>query len=126
MLLEFQEQRRIRKLLHSRYVLVVLIILLLLVARAVWGIYVKYEKSLAITEKARADLMALEDRERQLALSIESLKTDEGKERELRDRFGVVKEGETLVVLVDNNPEEKMPTKKNDKSWWQKFLDYIK
>lgn len=126
MLLEFQEQRRIRKLLHSRYVLVVLIILLLLVARAVWGIYVKYEKSLAITEKARADLMALEDRERQLALSIESLKTDEGKERELRDRFGVVKEGETLVVLVDNNPEEKMPLKKNDKSWWQKFLDYIK
>lgn len=126
MLLEFQEQRRIRKLLHSRYALVILIILMLLSARAVWGIYVKYEKSRAITEKARADLAQLEERQRNLALSIEGLKTEEGKERELRDRFGVVKEGETLVVLIDNNPTTQKPLKKDDRSFWQKILDYIK
>ncbi len=126
MLLEFQEQRRIRKLLHSRYALAILIVLLLLLARAVWGIYVKYDKSLSITEKARTDLALLQDRERQLAVSIESLKTEEGKERELRDRFGVVKEGETLVVLVDNNPETNRALKKEEKSWWQKFLDYMR
>lgn len=125
MLLEFQEQRRIRKLFHSRYVLVILIILALLLARAVWGIYVKYERSRAITEKAQTDLVALEDRQKMLALSIESLNTDEGKERELRDRFGVVKEGETLVVLVGEGSDEK-PLKRDEKSWWQKFLDYIK
>ncbi len=125
MLLEFQEQRRIRKLFHSRYVLVILIILALLVARAVWGIYVKYERSRAITEKAQTDLVALEDRQKMLALSIESLNTDEGKERELRDRFGVIKEGETLVVLVGDSSDEK-PLKRDEKSWWQKFLDYIK
>ncbi len=125
MLLEFQEQRRIRKLFHSRYVLVILIILALLVARAVWGIYVKYERSRAITEKAQTDLVALEDRQKMLALSIESLNTDEGKERELRDRFGVIKEGETLVVLVGDGSDEK-PLKRDEKSWWQKFLDYIK
>lgn len=125
MLLEFQEQRRIRKLFHSRYVLVILIILALLVARAVWGIYVKYERSRAITEKAQTDLVSLEDRQKMLALSIESLNTDEGKERELRDRFGVIKEGETLVVLVGDGSDEK-PLKRDEKSWWQKFLDYIK
>lgn len=125
MLLEFQEQRRIRKLFHSRYVLIILIILALLLARAVWGIYVKYERSLAITEKAETDLAALEDRQKMLALSIESLNTDEGKERELRDRFGVVKEGETLVVLVGDDTGEK-PLKHEEKSLWQKFLDYLK
>ncbi len=125
MLLEFQEQRRIRKLFHSRYVLVILIILAMLLARAVWGIYVKYERSRAITDKAQTDLVTLEDRQKMLALSIESLNTDEGKERELRDRFGVVKEGETLVVLVGDGTDEK-PLKRDEKSWWQKFLDYIK
>jgi cell division protein FtsB len=122
---EFQERRRIKKLLHSRYAIALLAITLLLLSRAVWGIYIKYEKSKEIADKVKSDLKTLEDRQASLIRSIESLRTDEGKERELRDRFGLVKDGERLVVLVDDKTEAKTGTNEINDSWWRNFLDAI-
>jgi cell division protein FtsB len=123
---EFQERRRLKRLLHSRYAIIAMIVLLLLLGRAVWGIYSKYERSREIAERVKADLVTLEEREKILSKSIESLSTEEGKERELRDRFGVVKEGERLVVLVDADESGKNEIKPVEKSWWQGFLDIFR
>ena len=37
---------------------------------------------------------------------IESLKTDRGIEAELRGRFNITKEGETMIRVIENEPEE--------------------
>ncbi|HEY0908594.1 MAG TPA: septum formation initiator family protein [Candidatus Paceibacterota bacterium] len=122
---EFQDRRKAKKFLHSRYAIAFLIIIIALVARGVWGIYVKYEKSSALAEKSRADLAVLQAREAVLSKSIATLNTDEGREKEIRDRFGVVKPGEKLVILVDGAPAAKASANAINDSWWRKFLDSI-
>jgi cell division protein FtsB len=118
---EFQERRRIKKLLHSRYAIAFLVIVLLFVLKGVWGVYVKYEKSKDIALRVKTEAEGLQAREASLNSSIAALGTAEGKEKEIRDRFGVVKPGEKMVVLVDNTattgPIEAVP----DTSWWARI-----
>jgi cell division protein FtsB len=122
---EFQDRRRVKKLLHSRYAIAALVIIIFLLAQAVWGIYIKYEKSKVFAEKAQADLTTLQNREKTLAKSIESLGTEEGKEKELRDRFGVVKSGEKMIILVDDPADVKPSVNDLNDSWWRKILDSV-
>ena len=122
---EFQDRRKAKKFLHSRYAIAFLIIIIALVSRGVWGIYMKYEKSSALAEKSRADLAVLQERQEALSKSISALNTEEGREKELRDRFGVVKPGEKMVILVDNVPVAKTSVNTVNDSWWRKFLESI-
>lgn len=118
---EFQERRRIKKLLHSRYAILALAVVCLLVAHALWGAYQKYEKSREIALRMSADLAALQAREDSLTQSISALDTPEGREREIRSRFGVIKPGESMVVLVDDasGSREALPA---ERGWWSRFL----
>jgi cell division protein FtsB len=118
---EFQERRRMKKLLHSRYAIAVLAIISVLLAHAVYGVYGKYEKSKEIASRMQADLTSLEVREKSLTASMNALDTEEGKEREIRDRFGAVKPGEKMIVLVDDQAADKSVTPVQ-KSWWEKFI----
>ena len=122
---EFQDRRRTKKLLPSRYALAVLIVIILLLSRGVWGIYVKYEKSRVLAEKSQADLAVLQSRQDTLTKSINALNTEEGREKELRDRFGVVKQGEKMIILVDDTAPVKPSVNVINDSWWQKLLESI-
>jgi len=122
---EFQERRRIKKFLHSRYAIAVLLIILVVMSRAVWGVYQKHQKSEEIVARAQSDLKVLKEREAMLGASIKALETEEGKEREIRDRFGVVREGERLIVLVDDSVKAKQEVVSDPKSWWERFLEKI-
>ncbi|HEY4500350.1 MAG TPA: septum formation initiator family protein [Candidatus Paceibacterota bacterium] len=122
---EFQEKRRFRKLLHSRYVIAVLFILCVLLVRAVWGIYGKYEKSREISDRTRGDLAALSARREFLTREIADLNTDLGRESEIRKRFGTVREGEKLIVLVDDKSDKKSATQSAGESWWNKLTGFF-
>lgn len=53
------------------------------------------------------ELRDLEENKEKLEKSIQEVSSPFGEERVIRDRFNVVKEGESLVVIVDNEYEEK-------------------
>jgi cell division protein FtsB len=99
---------------------------MLLVGKAVWGIYAKYEKSKDIALRAREELVALEERQKDLTASIASLKTPEGEEKELRNKFGVVKEGERMIILVDERATSNTAAVVESKNWWQKLIGVFK
>lgn len=122
---EFQQRRRIKKSLHSRYAILFLAVITFFLIQGVWGVYIKHEKSKVFVEKARADLETLENREKSLVKSISALNTEEGKEREFRDRFGVIKEGENMVILVSDTEQTKPSANVLNDSWWDRFLDAI-
>jgi hypothetical protein len=120
---EFHDRRRLRKLLHSRYAIAVLILMCLFLANAVWSVYGKYERSKVIEGRAKAELAQLEARQKELTISLADLNTDLGRERELRERFGAVGEGEKLIVLVDDKEAKKAPQIEDKKSLWQRFTE---
>lgn len=118
---EFQERRRVKKLLHSRYAIAVLVVVLLLTARGVWGVYQKYEKSKDIAERMRTEASSLAARQDSLQASIAALGTSEGREKEIRDRFGVVKPGEKMVVLVDTASTDEPIVPAEPEGLWARF-----
>ncbi|HEY9480696.1 MAG TPA: hypothetical protein VIR98_00490 [Candidatus Paceibacterota bacterium] len=122
---EFHDRRRARKLLHSRYAIFILALMVALLARGAWGVYGKYRKSEELLAASQASLASLEVREKSLDRAIMSLSTDEGKERELRDRFAVVREGERLVVLVDKEEERPAPKAPAQEGFWHHLLGWF-
>ena len=119
---EFQEKRKLKKFLHSRYAIGFLVLIALLMSQAVLGVHKKYEKSKDMALRAKSDLAALAVQENELRDALKDLETPEGREREVRDRFGLVKENERLIILVDNTTaaEEVVPA---HRGLWERFLD---
>ena len=80
-----------------------------------------YENKKAVDEK----LENLELQKNNLAGSIESLSTESGIEETLRDKYFVAKEGESIVVVVEEDPivqEEK----EGGLEFFRKFLEIFK
>src|SRR3989338_1098308 len=122
---DFQRKRKIRKVLYSKGVLLLLFILLILVGKATWGLYVKERESRKSLDRVESELLSLQEREKRLQDDIARLKTTEGIEAAIREQFQVAKPGERMVVLVEDaksDPEQKVA----EKSFVVKFFDLFR
>ncbi len=70
---------------------------------------VEREMSLKLEVKQR-EFEALKQRAQTLEANVEHLRDDRGIEEEIRNRFDVAKEGEQVVVIIDDVPPEKQVT----------------
>ncbi len=100
----------------KRFGWLVLIVLAVLLMRAVWGMHLRFQEAEKYQERAQKELTNVEGREKELRENIASLKNDRGIEAALRDRFGLVKEGEGVVIVVD---EEVSEVPEEPQSWWR-------
>lgn len=68
-------------------------------------------------EAARNELQSLEERQKKLEQDIKGLSTDKGIEKNIRQQFQVAKDGEGVVVIVNddtkNTPDDSVPEKKS-------------
>lgn len=107
---DFHEKRRIRELLYSKPAIGLLFIL------TIWlsiSAYNRYEIAAETKEKLdikQAELDSMQERANTLEAQVHYLEDDRGIEEELRSRFDVAKEGEDVVVLVDERPQGGKPT----------------
>lgn len=108
----FQQRRDPVRLMWRRVSAVVLLLLVAIAARGAWGVYVKAGESGELKREAQAKLHELEKRELELRTNIAELRSDRGVEAELRERYDLAAEGESVVVIVDNPapPPEPQPT----------------
>jgi cell division protein FtsB len=89
---------------HSPLFLVVLFLIVLLFAYNMIGLIAKERET---TKNKISELNKIDDlqkRDDTLSANIAKLKTSEGIEESIRDKFQVVKPGEQMVVIVDQNP----------------------
>ncbi len=93
-----------RRALYAKPTIIALSIALFLVARGAWNMYQKSQTTLVKREAAEEELSALKARERELSQDIVNLSTDRGIEEEIRERFMVAKEGESVMVI--SSPKE--------------------
>lgn len=90
---------------QSRPVLVFLGILVLIFAWSVFGFMGKMQITRENRKIAEEKLIELEKQKEKLLFDIAKLKTDEGVEESIRAKFGLVKEGEGVIVIIDDkNP----------------------
>lgn len=101
---EFQEKRKIKKRVYSKFTILALLIVVILLARGTWGVYKKEKDSRIEMQRVQGELQVLKDRKENLAIGIDRLKTDTGVEEEIRNKFQVAKQGEGVIVIVDKAP----------------------
>ena len=123
-----QEKKKFHQIVYSRPTLVLLAVLLVIALNSTWKMYEK--ASLAREQKVRLqkELEDLKVREVDLQAKIANLKTERGLEEEIRGRFSVAKNGESVVVVVD--PSSGKGTSTENESGigglWHKFLGLFK
>ena len=123
---EFQEKRQWKRTFKSRYFIVFLIILIILIGHGVWNAYVRYARSEATVANLENEKGRLVERERDLALRVAALETPEGVDREIRTTYGLIKPDEELIVVVGSRTDSTSGTGLMEKGWWDKFLDLFR
>jgi len=125
-MLGFHEKRRIARLFYSRGSMVALLVL---IGVGVYAAASAREMQLRATEK-RAELSdelgRLEQRASALEEDIVRLEDPRGIEAELRRRYDVAKEGEEVVVLVENPEEVEEATSTTIKKEPEGFLERLR
>ena len=114
--------------LHRGLIIVGLLIITVILAKAVWDIYFKNQLAEQNRAATARELSNLETRQAKLAFEVEKLKTDQGLDETIRNNFSVVKEGEKVITIVigdDNeaNNTTAMPT--STPSWWSRIWSKI-
>ena len=97
--------------------------ILLFLANGVWNIYQKEKESSTLDSDSKAKLEALSSQAGQLTTNINKLSTDTGIDEELRLKYGVVKPGEEMIVVV---PDDSATTSTSTGSVYSRFLEKIK
>ena len=98
---EFRDKQKAREFLYSKLTIAVILFFVVMLIPGVYSIYVKLGESEKDRTAAERDLADLEEREQMLTQKVEQGKTERGLEEQIREKFNVAKEGESVIVLVD-------------------------
>ncbi|MFA6076853.1 MAG: septum formation initiator family protein [Candidatus Paceibacterota bacterium] len=103
----FQKKRGLRNIFHSKPVLIFLGILVLIFAWGVLGFMERTRMTIENRKIAESKVAELEKEKEKLSSDIEKLKSQDGVEESIRSKFGLAKEGEGMIVIVEdkNKPE---------------------
>ncbi len=102
---EFYEKRRLKRLVYSKPVIAVVGGLVLLAGVPVYNVYQKFIDTLERKEAVAAELARVEYREAVLREEIERLDTPLGREAEIRQKFELGREGEQLIIIIEDEEE---------------------
>ncbi len=114
-----KKRQKARKRLYSKVSIFGLVLLLLVLVRPTWSIFKKSFESKKNLSVAQVELADLEVHKRQLEKNVAYLQSDYGRDQEIRDKFGMTKNGETMVVIV-RNEKEAPPPPPPEPTFWQK------
>ena len=121
---ELRDKERFRRMIYSIPSLIFLAIISFVLARGAIRVVIKEEGSRSRVEalKQQANTMML--REQVLEKNIAHLKTSEGVEDEIRDKFSAVPDGEHVAIII-NNKRSATSTEDNTLSWYERILNVI-
>ena len=117
----FQDKRN-RHFWQSWPVLILLFILLVIFAWNVFDFWQKMQDTSKNRKIAEDKITQLKKQKEELSINIAKLNTDRGVEEVIRDKFGLVKEGEKMIVIVEDKNKEvvEMPSK------FSRFISFFK
>jgi cell division protein FtsB len=99
---DFHEKRKIRGLLYSKPVIGLLFVVAILLSVSAYNRWEIARETEVKLEAKQRELQALSERAATLGAKVHYLEDERGVEEELRSRFDVAKEGEDVVVLIDD------------------------
>jgi cell division protein FtsB len=122
----YQKDRRLRNIMQSKPVLIILGIIILVFAWNILGFWNKMQET-AKNKKVLEDKIAeLQQRKNDISSEINSLKTDEGKEKVFRENMGLAKDGEGMIVITEDKTESESPKNASSAGFFSFFKNLFK
>jgi cell division protein FtsB len=121
---ELEHRQKMKRRLYSYPALGALVIMAIALGR---GAYLMMEKERESSREAaalEANVLTLSSREAELKQEIEKLETPSGIEEEIKSKFNVAREGESVAIIVDPKALEATTTPEEE-SWFKRFLGGI-
>lgn len=119
-----QSTGNVRRAVYSWPMIVFLGVLTVVVLVGAGNIYQKSQITKGNLDETTALYEELSAREAELMAGVRSLETDFGVEAEIRDKFGLVRDGEEVVVVIDGEGANEQNTEVvQKKGWFKRFLD---
>lgn len=100
---QFSKKRRIRCLVYSKLTIAFLLILLFFITKGTWGMYERSKQSVTREDSAAVNLAKLESRKEKLQEDLDKIESRVGIEEQLRIRYSLSKEGERVIVIIDED-----------------------
>lgn len=120
-----KKRQKVRRRLYSKITAVGLVILFLLLIRPTWNIYEKSRETKKNLREAEHELVTLEARKTELQRDLDYIKSEPGFDQEIRDKFGVAKKDETMIVIVRDEPKEVVVAPAPKLSFWARFKGWF-
>lgn len=111
---------------HSKPVLAIFGALLLLFAWIVFGFMGKMQATRENRDLAESRVEELKRQKEDLSSKITRLKTEEGVEENIREKFGLAKEGEKVVVIVKDESEPEPPAEEEKGGFFWFFAKWFR
>jgi len=121
---DFRQKQKVRKVLFSKITVIALTVIVAFVGLKTWGIYKKERLSREMLEEAKVTHGELSMRALALSGDLERLNTDIGFEEVVRDRYGVARKGESVVVLLDDDTGDVFEEDEAE-TWWEKVKGFF-
>jgi cell division protein FtsL len=86
----------------------------------------KRKELLSQIETVKKEIQNLEKKNQEMKAGISESQTQDYLEKEAREKLGLKKPGEEVVAIKKIQTEEKPTEQKEEKSLWQKFLEFFK
>jgi cell division protein FtsB len=111
---------------HSPLALIVLFLILVIFSYNMVGLFKKERETVNTKSLVLDKVNRLEDREKTLNASIEKLKTEKGTEDVIREKYQVVRPGEKMLIIVDqddtNNTTPDVPREHGFVNWFKNIF----
>ena len=112
-----------QRILRSPIVMIVVIVVCIILAKADWNIHEKMRASALRLEQSQSELTKLQARQTELSSKVSYLSNDQGVESELRTKYLAVRQGESVDVIVDTNQATtSTSTTPVEEGWFTRFL----
>lgn len=105
----FQKSGKLKHLMQSKLFLIFLGIVILVFVFSVFSFMGKMEETSKNRKIAEDKITELEKSKEKLNSDITNLKTEKGVEENIRNKFGLAKEGENMILVVDDKSSSEVP-----------------
>lgn len=126
---EYQQKHIVRTLVYSRISMVVLFLLIVLLLRSIMELNDKRLEVKVTQDDSKKERIDLESKVETIKKQNEFIKTERGFEEYVRTTYPVVKEGEGVIVIYDDEKEsvsevrEKMTLVERMTIFWNSFFN---
>jgi cell division protein FtsB len=118
-----QIKKKFKKISVSPLAVILVLILAVFLGRASWIAFERNKSAAELLANLEEKRRELENRQSIISSSLVKLETDAGVEEEIRNKFGMQKDGEKTIVIVDSNQSNSETGDK--KNWWSKIRNFF-